>query len=314
MTRHSAAEQKRKYETSHRSAPSPLFGAVKLTHADRKVFPDGRSKGDVAHYYAAVMPYLLAALANRPLSVVRCPDGISAACFFQKHMTAGLRLVHNTRLHEESGGSSNYLYVESADEVFELVQFNALEFHPWATRIDDTERTDYLVFDLDPGPGVTWSRVAAAAQLVHERCSAEGLAAFLRTSGGKGLHVVVPLRPAVPWSIAKDFAQAFAHSIAESRPHDFIATASKQRRQGKIFIDYLRNTRGATSIASYSLRARPGAPVATPLRWDELSQLKNATGFTLRNVPARLRALGADPWQNFDSIEQTLDGSQVKTI
>jgi len=118
----------------------------------------------------------------------------------------------------------------------------------------------------------------------------------------------------VPWSIAKEFAQAFAYSIAESRPHEFIATASKQRRHGKIFIDYLRNTRGATSIASYSLRARPGAPVATPLRWDELAQLKNASGFTLRNVPARLRALGADPWQGFDSVKQTLDGNHMKTI
>jgi len=306
MTRHSATEQKRRDDTGRRSAPSPLFGAVKLTHADRKVYPDGRSKGDVARYYTAVMPHLLEAIANRPLSVVRCPDGISAECFFQKHTTAGLRLVHSARLHEESGGSAHYLHVGSADEIFELVQFNALEFHPWAAHVDDTDHTDYLVFDLDPGPGVTWSRVAAAAQLVRERCSAEGLTAFLRTSGGKGLHVVVPLRPAVPWSVAKQFAQALAQSIAESKPREFIATASKQRRQGKIFIDYLRNTRGATSIASYSLRARPGAPVATPLRWDELAQLKNATEYTLRNVPARLRALGSDPWQGFASVEQTL--------
>jgi bifunctional non-homologous end joining protein LigD len=306
MTRHSTAE-KRKHEAGRRSAPSPLFGSVKLTHAERMVYPDGRSKGDVARYYAAVMPQLLAAIANRPLSVVRCPDGTSAPCFFQKHMTAGMRLVRSVCLHEESGGSANYLYVENADEVFELVQFNALEFHPWAAHVEDIDHTDYLVFDLDPGPGVTWSRVIAAAELVHERCSAEGLAAFLRTSGGKGLHVVVPLRPAVPWSVAKDFAQAFAHSIVESNPHEFIATASKQRRQGRIFIDYLRNARGATSIASYSLRARAGAPVATPLRWNELAHLKSATAFTLRNMPARLRSLHVDPWQGFDSVEQTLD-------
>src|SRR5260221_1883513 len=136
MTRHSAAE-KRKYDTTHRSARSPLFGSVKLTHAERKVYPDGRSKGDVARYYAAVMPQLLAAIANRPLSIVRCPDGISAPCFFQKHMTAGLRLVRSVRLHEESGGRANYLYVENADERFERVQFNALEFHPWAAHVDD---------------------------------------------------------------------------------------------------------------------------------------------------------------------------------
>ena len=307
MNRPSAAAR-RKYETSHRAAPSPVFGSVKLTHAERKVFPDGKSKADVARYYAAVMPHLLAAIANRPLSIVRCPDGIGAACFFQKHMTAGFRLVHSARLHEESGGSASYLYVHSADEVFELVQFNVLEFHPWPALIEDTEHTDLLVFDLDPGPGVTWSRVIAAAQLLHERCTAEGLTSFLRTSGGKGLHVVVPLRPAAPWSAAKEFAQGFAYSIAESHPRDFIATASKQRRQGKIFIDYLRNTRGATSIASYSLRARPGAPAATPLRWDELPHLKSAAFFTIRNVPARLRSLHADPWQGFDEVEQGLDG------
>src|SRR5262249_39600841 len=152
----------------------------KLTHAERKVFPDGRTKGDVARYYAAVMPRLLAAIANRPLSVVRCPDGIGAPCFFQKHLTAGLRHVHSARLHEESGGSAMYMFVGSADEVFELVQFNALEFHPWATHMDDTELTDYLAFDLDPGPGVTWPRVTAAAQLLRERCAAEGLTSFLR--------------------------------------------------------------------------------------------------------------------------------------
>ena len=307
MSRHSAAE-KRKYETGPRATPSPLFGTVKLTHAERKVFPDGRTKGDVARYYAAVMPQLLAAIANRPLSVVRCPDGIGAPCFFQKHLTAGLRHVHSTRLHEESGGSATYMFVGGADEVFELVQFNALEFHPWATHVDDTEHTDYLTFDLDPGPGVTWSRVAAAAQLLRERCAAEGLTSFLRTSGGKGLHVVVPLRPAVAWSTAKEFAHAFALSLAESRPQEFIATPSKQRRQGRIFIDYLRNMRGATSVASYSLRARPGAPVAVPLAWDELSQLRSATAFTLRNLPARLRNQQADPWAGFGSVEQTLDG------
>jgi bifunctional non-homologous end joining protein LigD len=272
------------------------------------VFPDGKSKGDVARYYAAVMPHLLSAVANRPLSIVRCPDGISAACFFQKHLTAGFKLVHSVRLHEEDGGSGNYVFVSGADEVFELVQFNALEFHPWATTIEDTERTDYLVFDLDPGPGVVWSRVLAAADLVRKRCSAEGLTCFLRTSGGKGLHVVVPLRPAVSWSVAKEFAQAFAHGISESNPQEFIATASKQKRQGKIFIDYLRNTRGATSVASYSLRARRGAPVATPLRWDELHKLKSATAFTMHNVPARLRSLRADPWQEFGSVQQSLDG------
>jgi bifunctional non-homologous end joining protein LigD len=306
MNRRSVAQNKT-HALSRRSTSVPAsFGGVRLTHAERMVFPDGKRKSDVAHYYAAVMPQLLAAIAERPLSIVRCPDGINATCFFQKHLTPGFHRVQSVQLREVHGGSANYISVGGADEVFELVQFNALEFHPWATRVGDTEHTDYLIFDLDPGPGVNWPRVTAAAQLLRERCAAEGLTSFVRTSGGKGLHVVVPLRPAAPWNVAKAFAEAFAQSIVESNPREFIATASTRRRADRIYIDWLRNVRGATSIASYSLRARPGAPVATPLRWDELWQLKGADAFTMRNVPMRLHHLHTDPWQEFASVRQTI--------
>jgi len=252
------------------------------------------------------MDHLLPQVMRRPLSIVRCPDGIAGACFFQKHVMRGLKRVPSARIEEQSGRRASYLFADSADAVFELVQFNAIEFHPWAATVDDTEHTDYVVFDLDPGPAVSWSRVVAAAQLVRDVCRDAGLTAFVRTSGGKGVHIVVPLRPAVAWQAAKDFAHALAASIATARPREFVASAAKERRHGKIFIDYLRNTRGATSVASYSLRAKPGAPVATPLRWNELRKLDDPAAFNLRSVPARLRRLRSDPWAEFATLRQAI--------
>jgi bifunctional non-homologous end joining protein LigD len=281
---------------------------VNITHPERVVFPaDGYTKRDVADFYTAVMPWLLAGIMNRPLSVVRCPDGLSKACFFQKHLTPGLKHVRSVRLKEESGTSGNYLFVDNAQGVLDLVQFNALEFHPWAATATDPNHADYIVFDLDPAPDVPWARVAAAALTMRSMLDKVNLKSFLRTTGGKGLHVVVPLKPAAAWTQAKDFAHAFAESLAAAQPEEFIAVAAKNRRRGKIFIDYLRNARGATSVASYSLRARPGATVATPLRWNELGDLKDGAAFDIRSVPARLKRLRTDPWSGFDTVQQNLE-------
>jgi len=286
-----------------------IFGAVALTHPERVVFPaDGVTKLDVAEYYRQVLPRLLAGIKGRPLSVIRCPAGISGECFFQKHLTSGLKHVSTVALKEESGSTGDYVYVDDADAVFELVQFNALEFHPWGATAADPEHAQYLVFDLDPAPEIAWARVAAAAVDVRDLLAKAGLESFVRTTGGKGLHVVVPLRPAPKWDKAKKFARALAESFAAVRPGEFLAEASKQRRDGKIFIDYLRNTRGATSVASYSLRARAGAPVAVPLRWAELKTIKSGDAFNIRNVPERLRRMRADPWPGYDSLRQNLDG------
>jgi bifunctional non-homologous end joining protein LigD len=284
----------------------PTPDVVKLTHPDRVVFPEGYTKQDVADYYTAVMPRLLEAIRGRPLSIIRCPVGTSKGCFFQKHTMAGLKRVRSMVLKEESGGEGTYLYVENAAQMLELVQFNAIEFHPWASTVANTDVTDYLVFDLDPGPDVAWKAVVAAAELLRDRLRDVKLESFVRTTGGKGLHVVVPLRPAVVWADAKDFAQRFASSLADERPNEFIATASKAKRSGVIFIDYLRNSRGATSVASYSLRSRAGAPVALPLSWVELRKVKGATAFTLRNVPARIKRQTRDPWHAFAGFRQSL--------
>ena len=281
--------------------------AITLTHPERVVFPDdGIRKQEVFDYYRSMLPWLLPEITGRPLSVVRCPQGAGRPCFFQKHIGAGMQHVDSIRLREESGVEEDYLVVHDAAGVLELVQFNALELHPWGATEDDPELAQRLVFDLDPGPDVPWKEVVAAARLLRARLEELKLQSWVRTSGGKGLHVVVPLRPASPWDQAKSFAHGFADALAASEPLKFVATASKRLRKGRIFVDYLRNGRGATSVASFSLRARPGAPVAMPVRWEELGRVKSGAQFTLRNAPARMRRLRSHPWEGIDDVKQDL--------
>ena len=281
--------------------------AVALTHPERVVFPDsGITKQQVFDYYRAIAPWLLPEIAGRPLSIVRCPQGAGRPCFFQKHHTAGMDRVDVVPLEEEGGARADYLAVRDGTGLLELVQFNALEFHPWGAQAQAPERADRIVFDLDPGPDVAWSRVVDAARLVRKRLRGIGLTSYVRTSGGKGLHVVVPLKPACPWPQVKDFAHAFAESMAASEPLAYVATATKKFRKGRIFIDYLRNGRGATSVASFSLRARDGAPVAMPLRWEELGRIKGGDAYTLSSAPRRMARIGEHPWGDYTRRKQDL--------
>lgn len=278
-----------------------LSSPTKLLFAEDRI-----SKQQVWDYYLAVAPQLLPELVGRPLSVVRCPAGTAKACFFQKHLTAGLERVGSKRLKEESGASADYLVVEDLAGLMELVQFNALEFHPWGALARTADRADRVVFDLDPGSGVAFAEVKQAALHIRKLLQQLKLESFLRTSGGKGLHVVVPLQPGCDWDLVKRFARSFAEALAQSEPERFLATASKKLRNKRIFVDYLRNGRGATAVASYSLRARPGAPVAMPLAWSELSRLTRADAFTLKDVPAKLKRRRKDPWEGIDSVRQNL--------
>jgi bifunctional non-homologous end joining protein LigD len=214
--------------------------------------------------------------------------------------------VRTVALKEEGGTRADYLVVDDEPGLLELVQFNALEFHPWGSMADAPDQADSLVFDLDPGPDVAWARVAAAARQVRNRLRALGLASYVRTSGGKGLHVFVPLNPTTGWGPVKAFAQAFAESMAASDPLAYVATATKKFRKGRIFIDYLRNGRGATSVASFSLRARDGAPVAMPLRWEELGRIKGGDAYGLKSAPMRMARLKTHPWGDFRTPSQDL--------
>jgi bifunctional non-homologous end joining protein LigD len=280
---------------------------VTISSPDKVVFAEsGLTKADVAAYYAAVMPLLLPEVVGRPLSVIRCPDGTGGACFFQKHLTAGLKRVGTQRLKEESGRNADYLVVEDAEGLMELVQFNSLEFHPWGSHARAPDLADRVVFDLDPGPGVPFAQVRRAAADLRDKLESIGLQSFLRTTGGKGLHVVVPLNPGCDWDLVKRFAQGFAAALAGAEPDRFIAVSTLSKRPGKIFVDYLRNGRGATAVASYSLRARPGAPVAMPLPWSALPRLKSGDQYTLGNVPAHLRRRGDDPWAGIGRLRQNL--------
>jgi bifunctional non-homologous end joining protein LigD len=280
---------------------------VTISHPDRVVFPDsGVTKGDVAAYYHSVAEWIMPELAGRPLSVVRCPGGVSKGCFFQKHVGQGWgKHVLGVDVAEKAG-EGEYLCIEEASGLLELVQMNVLEFHPWGTKAMDPERCDRIVFDLDPHASVKWPRVVAAARELRKMLQGVGLESFLRTSGGKGFHVVVPLRPAAPWVKAKQFAQAVAQLMATSKPREYVSVAGEKNRVGKIFIDWLRNGRGATSVASFSLRARPSAGVAMPLAWEAIGRVKSGDAFTIRNAAQKAKAWKNNPWSEIASVRQTL--------
>ncbi|MDB6164084.1 MAG: ATP-dependent ligase [Xanthomonadaceae bacterium] len=285
-------------------APAP---PMRLTSPTKIIFPDSHiTKQEVADYYLAVMDHLLPEIEGRPLSIIRCPDGAGKACFFQKHHTPGLEHVSLVRLKEEAGNAANYLVAYDAAGIMELVQLNGLEFHPWGSHADNPDVADRVVFDLDPGPGVPWTEVKAAAVHVRDLLKQAGLQTFLRTTGGKGLHVVVPLNPGCDWDIVKRFAKGFADALAKSEPQRFLAVSTLKLRPNKIFVDYLRNGRGATAVASYSLRARDRAPVAMPIAWTELKSLARGDAFTLKDVPARLKRRRKDPWADIATVKQDL--------
>ncbi len=286
---------------------APAADGVNISHPERMVFAKAKlTKGDVADYYRQMARWILPEVARRPLSLLRCPDGVDKQCFFQKHHGTGLGDAVEAIPLEQKSGREDYLYIEDAEGLLQLVQMNTLELHPWGASVDDPEHPDRLVFDLDPGEGVTWAAIKAAARDVRDRLQEIGLESFVRLSGGKGLHVVVPLKPKADWAQAKDFCGSFAQAMAEHAPDRYVATMSKAKRNGVIFIDWLRNARGATSVCSWSLRARPSAGVAVPLRWEELGRVSAADAFPLPKALQRAQKLKKDPWEGIDQIKQVL--------
>jgi bifunctional non-homologous end joining protein LigD len=280
---------------------------VTISHPERVVFAKARlTKGDVADYYRQMARWILPEAARRPLSLLRCPDGVDKPCFFQKHHGTGLGDAVKAIPLEQKSGREDYLYIEDVEGLLQLVQMNTLELHPWGATVADPEHPDRLVFDLDPGEGVSWTAIKAAARDVRARLQEVGLESFVRLSGGKGVHVVVPLTPKADWAQAKNFCDAFAQAMAEHAPDRYVATMSKAKRTGVIFIDWLRNARGATSVSSWSLRARPSAGVAVPLRWEELGRVTAADAFPLPKALQRAQKLKQDPWEGIDQIRQVL--------
>jgi bifunctional non-homologous end joining protein LigD len=241
-------------------------------------------------------------ITGRVLALVRCPDGATGQCFFQKHVSAGIDAKHLKQVPDDGDKS---IAVDSVAGLVSLAQAGVLEIHVRGSSIDRLEEADRLVFDLDPGPGVEWKDVIVAAREVRQRLRDLKLESFVKTTGGKGLHVVLPIRPA-PWDDAKDFCRRIAEQMAADSPDRFTATIKKVARKNRIFIDYLRNSREATAIAPYSTRARPGATVSAPLTWEELGSQKISNAFTVENLPKRLARLRRDPWENIGRLKQAL--------
>jgi bifunctional non-homologous end joining protein LigD len=287
-----------------------VIESVRLTHPDRVLYPDiGLTKRGLAEYYVAVADWILPEVVQRPLSLVRCPDGLGKGCFYQKHLGAGPpEDLHCARI-KEKAGTTCYAMIKDLKGLISLVQMSVLEIHPWGARIDRLEQPDRMVFDLDPDPAVPWADVVAAALETRQRLESLGLASLVKTTGGKGLHVVVPLSRRHDWERVHGFARKFAEVMAEDSPARYTARMAKAVRKGKIFIDYVRNARGATAVAAYSARARSGAPVATPLAWDELRPGLAPDRFTVETLPRRLAGLAADPWRDIRRFRQSLPKS-----
>ncbi len=287
-----------------KSKPDGGLIAKRLTHPERLLWPQpGVTKEGLAEFYSDIADWILPHVAGRVLSLVRAPSGVSGKTFFAKHAWAGLS---DAVRQIDVGEDEPMLVIDDLAGLIDLVQASVVEIHPWGSRASQLEQPDRLIFDLDPGEDVPWSVMIASAIEVRDRLADLGLKSFVKTSGGKGLHIMVPINPTVGWDKAKAFTQSVAEQMAKERPERYVATASKSRRRGRIFIDYLRNGRGATAVAPYSPRALVGASVSTPLAWEELSDGIRADHFTIDNLRHRLDALKHDPWADLFKTKQKL--------
>ena len=279
------------------------LAGIHLTNPGREMYVGGEprvglgvTKLDLAIYYARVGDWLLPEVLRRPVTVIRCPNGDISEPFYQRHAFQGLpQGVETVELSDEEGRGA-FISITEARGYLGLTQFGAVELHLWGCHIDDPEHPDRLVIDLDPDEGLPWARVCDGAEIVRDRLQALGLTPFLRTTGGKGLHLVTALAPGHDWPTVKGFAEALSRAMAADTPGLFTANAAKAQRKGRIYLDYLRNARGASAVASYSLRARPGFPAATPIGWEELRKLSGGDAFNRLTLVKRLETLAADPW------------------
>jgi len=267
-----------------------VLGGITITHPRRVISDTGHiTKGELAEYYAAIAPLMLPQIVRHPLSLLRCPSGFDKQCFFQRNPGKGLGAGVRSFEFQNKGNTYEYLYIEDERGLLEVVQMGAVELHPWGASIDSIDRPDRMIFDLDPAPEVSFEVLKLAAQDLRQRLRRKGLESSLKCTGGKGLHVTVPLAAKDSWATVKRFAAAVAEEMVAAAPEAYLATMSKAKRTGKIFIDYFRNDYTATAIADYAVRARPGAPVALPIDWKELKNLESASQFTMKDVLTRLK-------------------------
>ncbi|MEZ5938617.1 MAG: non-homologous end-joining DNA ligase [Hyphomonadaceae bacterium] len=291
---------------------SIIVGGVRLTSPEKVLWPQaGITKRDLADYYLSHADRILEHVRDRPASVVRCPQGREGACFFQRHHVASTPdEIDYTDIREKDGTVAKYLVLNTPKALAAAAQIGVMELHIWGAHID-RDRPDRIVFDLDPGPSVAFAEVVAAAMEIRAMLEEVGLEGFPMLTGGKGVHVAVPVERRNSWNDAKVFARGLAHALEARAPEAYVAQAAKSLRTGRIFVDWLRNERGATAIAPFSPRARPGAPVATPVSWDELPAMASGGAFTMSTIDARLRSLRSDPWEGYFALRQRLTAAAI---
>ena len=288
---------------------------VRLTHPDRVLYPAPLiTKRDLARYYERMADWIVPHVAGRPLTLVRCPEGVAGKCFYMKHSKVWAPEPLRRIDVREKTKTGEYLVADDLAGIVALVQMGVLEIHTWNTREGNLERPDRLVIDLDPGEQVDWRRVIAAARLVRKAFEALDLEAYCKTTGGRGLHVVVPLVPHADWSGCLAFTRALSEALERADPDSYTTRFAKRGRERKILVDYLRNNRANTSVAAYSTRARPGAPVSVPVSWDELRPSLSAAAHTIGSVPSRVARLARDPWQGYWTSRQKLTAKAIRAV
>jgi bifunctional non-homologous end joining protein LigD len=277
----------------------------KITNPDKVLYPEDKiTKGQIADYYQMVSAWILPYVSNRPLTLLRCPEGYQK-CFYQKHLKDETLGLYTFPIKEKAKVEEG-IYINDIDGLKALCQMGVLEIHSWGSHVDNIEKPDFIVFDLDPAPEVAWVEVVNTAREIKKHLQQFGLKSFVKTTGGKGLHVVIPIKPEYDWDTIKNFSHVFVDFMVANNPTKYVSKMSKQLRKGKIFIDYLRNQRGATAISPYSTRARIHAPVSVPLAWEELTKNRKDTAYTIKTLEKRLDKLKKDPWQDFYKIKQSL--------
>ena len=283
------------------------FG-IKISNPDRVIYPgDALTKGDLADYYAAIEAVMLVDMAKRPISLIRCPQGRAKQCFFQKHDNGSMGPhVKHVPVEESDGDVQDYLYVQDARGILACVQMGTIEFHGWGSKANKLEYPDRLVFDLDPDEGLDFAKVKAAAERLRDLLADLGLVTFPMLTGGKGIHVIAPLDAKADWPKVKSFAERFSRAIAEAEPEVFTANIRKNQRKGRIFLDWLRNQRGATAVMPYSARAKEGAPIAAPIAWEELGKYKSGAAFSIRDADELLDRAGSKLLADWGQAKQRL--------
>jgi bifunctional non-homologous end joining protein LigD len=286
---------------------------LRISHPKKILFPEqGITKAAIAEYYKKVAPFMLPELRGRLVTLVRCPAGKSQKCFFQKHPDEAMAEELKSVRVKEQGGEDNYSLIDDTRDLIYLVQMNVLEIHCWGSRAPKIELPDRMIFDLDPDPSVPSVKVVDAAKTMRAILKELKLESFVKTTGGKGLHVVVPLKQKHSWDEVKAASHFLAETLASTDPNQFISVMSKAKRKGRIFVDYLRNGRGATSIANFSTRARSSAPIAVPLAWKELTPSLTFNAWTTSNIFRRLNGRYKNPWEEIDDVKQSLPAELLK--